>query len=456
MELVSLSFIGGQPNGNSNGAIASADGNCVAYYTDATNILAFGADANAFTDVYVYDRAADQTTRVSVGFDGQNPNGPSMAQRFRPSIDGECTCVGFSSDATNLVEGDTNRRTDVFIRFLQAQETELISSGLDGEPADGASSFTTLPESCSQIAFQSVATNLVPDDTNNASDIFVHVHSSEVITRVSVGPGGEQANGPSITPSMSADGRCVAFASAATNLLPVPGPGAPDTNGALDIYVDCEGVVTCRASVSSDGEEADQMSFLPALNADGTIVAFKSNATNLVPDDRNRRPTSSSTTALTGETLRASVGDEGQEGNDNAIPASISGAGRFVAFGSFASNLLLGVNTLGFSQVYVRDLQNETTVLISTNPQGQPGNGGVPDLPPSISQDGGWVAFDSQATDLVVPPDPQMFLDAFIRVNEPVAATPTPTSTGPPVVHADAEDSMQHGSGLPVGPSVRR
>ncbi len=145
-----------------------------------------------------------------------------------------------------------------------------------------------------------------------------------------------QADGASITPSISADGRCVAFASAATNLL----PGTPDTNRVLDIYVACDGVVTCRASVSSAGDEPDQMSFLPALSADGNIVAFKSNATNLVPGDLNQSADVFVHNCATGETQRVSVGDSGQEGNDIAIPPTISGDGRFVAFGSFASNLL--------------------------------------------------------------------------------------------------------------------
>src|SRR5262249_5181644 len=238
--------------------------------------------------------------------------------------------------------------------------------------------------------------------------------------------GGEQANCASITPSLSANGRCVAFASAANNLLPVP--GVADLNKSLDIYVECDGVVTCRASVSSTGEEADDMSFLPALNADGTIVAFKSNATNLVPDDTNQAADVFVHNCVTGETVRASVGDEGQQANDNAIPPSISGEGRFVAFGSFASNLSLGVNPHGNSQVYVRDLLEETTTLISTSRQGQPGNGGVPDLPPSITLDGAWVAFDSLATNLV-PGDLQGYMDAFIRSNVPAPPVPTPTKT---------------------------
>src|SRR4030095_9216631 len=431
VERVSLSFTGGQPNGNSTGAVTSANGNCVAYYTDATNILPAQGDSNAFTDVYVYNRFAGGTDRVSVGFDGQNRNGPSMAQRFRPSIDADCTCVAFSSDATNLVPDDTNGKTDVFVRDLPAQMTEKASNGLNGEPANGASSFTSVPADCGKVAFHSVASNLVPEDTNGFSDVFVFNRGNDETTRVSVGPGGEQANGPSITPSFSADGRCVAFASAATNRLPVPGPGTPDTNRTLDIFVSCEGVVTCRASVNSDGVEANDMSFLPALSADGPIVAFKSNATNLVPDDFNGVPDVFVHNCTTGETVRASVGDEGQEGNDAAIPPSIDGEGRFVAFGSFASNLIRGVNTMGFSQVYVRDLEKDTTSLISTSPLGRPGNGGVPDIPPSVSQDGGWGGFESLASNLV-PPDNQGFLDAFIRANVEVQPTPTPTGSAGP------------------------
>lgn len=446
VHLVSVSATGGQPNGNSSGAVPSGDGRCVAYYSDATNILPFGGDANAFTDVYVYDRDAGQTTRVSVGFDGQNPNGPSMAQRFRPAIDHNCTCVSFSSDATNLVPNDTNNRTDVFVRDLSAEMTELASMGLGGEPANGASSFTSLPGDCNKVAFHSVASNLVPDDTNGVSDVFVFELGSDATTRVSVGPGGEQGNGPSITPSFSADGRCVAFASAATNLL----PSTPDTNKTLDIYVACDGVVTCRASVSSSGEEADDMSFLPALNNDGRIVAFKSNASNLVPDDTNGVADVFVHNCDTGETLRASVGDEGQQANDVAIPPSVSGDGRFVAFGSFASNLIFGVNTNSYSQVYVRDLVNNTTGLISSTPFGQAGNGGVPDLPPSISLDGGWVAFQSLATNLV-PGDTQGYLDAYIRANVTIAPTATATHTSPATPTPTPEIPCNDDGDCPVG-----
>lgn len=444
VELISQRPDGGQPNGNSNGAVTSADGRCVAFYSSATNLVP--GDTNGFVDVFLFDRDAGTTTRVSVGPDGLQANGPSQAQKFRPSIDADCTAVAFSSDASNLVPGDTNGKTDVFVRDLAAGETELASIGLGGEPADGASSFPSLSASGQLVAFHSVATNLVADDTNRVSDVFVYDRGSGATTRVSVGPGGAQADGPSITPSMSADGRCVAFASGATNLL----PGGVDSNGVLDIYVACDGAVTCRASVSSSGAQADQMSFLPALNADGTIVAFKSNATNLVAGDLNQAADVFVHNCVTGETQRVSVGADGREGNDIAIPPSISADGRFVAFGSFASNLLPGQSTNGNSQVYVRDLERQTTTLVSSNRDGQPGNGSVPDLPPSISGDGQWVAFQSLATDLV-PVDTQGYLDVFIRANVTVEPTATKTNTAAPTPTPTRPIPCQRDTDCPVG-----
>jgi hypothetical protein len=271
VEQVSLSFMGGQPNGNSSGAVTSGDGNCVAYYTDATNILpTSNGDSNGFTDVYLFNRRADEnaTTRVSVGFDGQNPNGPSMAQRFRPSIDGECTCVAFSSDATNLVPDDTNRKTDVFLRNLSTQTTELGSRGLNGEPANGASSFTSVPEGgepfpigCYRVAFQSVATNLVENDTNDVSDVFIFSISGET-TRVSVarvasrptGRASHRRTAPTVIASRSLRQRPTCAGS---------GSGRSDTNGTLDIYVERAGVVTCPRQRQQRRRRGQRARFLP-------------------------------------------------------------------------------------------------------------------------------------------------------------------------------------------------
>ena len=420
---MSVQSSGGQANGNSSGAVTSGDGRCVAFYSDATNLLPQGssADTNGYRDVFVFDRETSSLQRVSVSSDGTQANGPSQSQGFRPAIDESCSCVAFSSDATNLVDGDTNSVSDVFVRDLGPGVTQRVSIG-DGGEADGASSFASVSGDCQLVAFQSTASNLVPGDTNHASDIFLYNRATGAISRVSTGVGGVQANGASLTPAISADGRCVAFASAASNLIP------GDTNGKIDIYVVCDGQITCRASVDSAGNQANDMSLLPALNADGTIVAFKSNASNLVSGDLNASPDVFVHNCVTGETERVSVNSQGQEGNDISIPPSISGDGRFVAFGSFA-NLLIGQSTGGRAQVYVRDRQFATTLLISASPNGVPGNASVPDVPPSISEDGAFVAFDSPASNMV-PGDTNEAIDAFARAVVTIVPTATPTPTG--------------------------
>jgi Tol biopolymer transport system component len=448
VERVSVRSDGGEGNGNSSGSVASSDGKCVAFYSDATNLLPQGAadvDTNGYRDVYLYDRDAKTLQRASLSSSGVQANGPSQAQGFRPAIDGDCTCVAFSSDATNLVPDDTNGRTDVFVRDLAASPatTLRVSVGDDGE-ANGPSSFPSVSGDCQLIAFQSNATNLVADDGNQASDVFVYNRGTGLTTRVSVGPGGVSANGANITPAISSDGRCVAFASAATNLWP------GDTNGTMDVYVACDGAITCRASVDSTGIEGNDISFLPALSSDGRYVAFKSNASNLVPDDRNTVADVFVHDCETGVTERVSVSGLGEEGNDIAIPPSISGDGRFVAFGSYASNLLPGQNPRGRSQVYVRDRTLGTTVLISTTPSGAPGNNSVPDLPPSISLDGGYVAFASLASNLV-PGDTNQSIDAFIRQNVTVTPIGTRTPTPLPTRTATEPIPCDRDTDCPVG-----
>jgi Tol biopolymer transport system component len=426
---VSVRSDGGQANAGSSGPVVDATGRCVAFYSDASNLLAqaSGADTNAFRDVFLFDRDTSEIQRVSVTESGAQANGPSQLQGFRPAIDSDCTCVAFSSDASNLVAGDTNGRSDVFVRDLVTPTTILASEGVGG-PADGASSFPSVSADCERVAFQSIATNLVDGDTNRVSDIFVFDRSSGETTRISTGASGE-ANGASITPAISADGHCVAFATAATNLLP------GDTNNQTDVYVSCDGAITCRASVSSSGREANAISFLPSLSADGRFVAFKSNASNLVPDDRNSQPDVFIHDCQTGVTRRASVNSLGQEGNDISIPPSISADGIRIAFGSFSSNLLAGQSTRGRSQVYVRDRETMATGLVSAAPNGSPANNSVPDVPPSISADGQWIAFSSLASDIVIG-DTNQALDAFIcaviQPTQPVPPTATPTPTRTP------------------------
>ncbi len=427
VERVGDSVGGFQPNAPSNGPVCSNGGACVAFYSDATNLLpqGSGGDNNGYTDVYVFDGATMR--RVSQAEDGTSGNGPSMAQRFRPSIDDGCSCVAYSSDASNLVPNDTNNRTDVILTTLSdPQSNELISVGTDGNSANGSSSFASVSADCSRVAFRSTASNLVDGDENLQSDIFVHDRTTGGVTRVSVANDGSEADGASTTPSISGDGRCVAFASQASNL------GEGDTNGTYDIYVSCDGQISCRASVSSEGVGANDISFHPALNQDGTIVAFKSEADNLVAGDLNGQPDVFVHDCVAGTTERVSVGNGGQESNDISIPPSISRDGLRIAFGNFGSNLAK-VSTNGRSQIYVRDLETGQTILISVNDDGEAQNGSSPDLPPSICPDGDLVTFASAATNLGAN-DGNGVQDVFIgSVGTPPTPTPPPATPTEPV-----------------------
>lgn len=425
-----------QVEGDSSGAATNGNGECVAFYSDAANLVPLGpdGDTNGVRDVFLYDRRVPSLRRVSVAADGAQANGPSQTQGFRPSIDANCGCVAYSSDATNLVGGDTNSSSDVFLRLLERGEevatTIRLSEGASGE-GNGASLLPSISGNCAtgefQVAFQSVATNFVGDDNNGVSDIFIWTPTG--IRRASLGANGEESDGASISPSMSADGRCVAFASAASNLWP------GDTNGKTDIYRACrtEGGdwrVDCRVSVTSTGAEPNDESFQPAITADGSVVAFKSFASNLVDADLNGAADVFVHTCDTGETELASVGVRGNHGNDNSFPPSISGDGRFVAFGSFADNFVPGLSMKGRSQIFVRDRALNTTRLVSVTPGGAAGNGSAPDLPPSVSLDGTVIAFVSTASDLV-PGDTNEAMDVFVAQNL-VAPTPTPTNTMSP------------------------
>lgn len=436
VERVSTRADGKQAEGDSSGAATNGNGDCAAFYSDAANLLPLGVDGdtNGVRDVFLFDRRVPSLRRVSLAADGTQANGPSQTQGFRPSLDLSCGCVAFSSDATNLVAGDANAASDVFLRLLERGEIDAttirLSEGVLGE-GNGPSLLPSISGDCAsgdlRIAFQSVATNLVPDDTNGVSDVFVW--APDGISRASLSENGEQSDGASISPAMSPDGRCVAFASSASNLWP------GDTNGKADIYRACrtdEGGwrVDCRVSVSSSGAEPNDDSFQPAITEDGTVVAFKSFASNLVGADQNGAADVFVHDCTSGQTELISVGVRGNHGNDNSFPPSISGDGRFVAFGSFADNFLPGLSMKGRSQIFVRDRALQTIRLVSATPDGAPGNGSVPDLPPSISFDGTVIVFVSTASDLVAG-DTNGAMDVFSAQNL-VASTPTPTDTVTP------------------------
>src|SRR5439155_1436556 len=209
-------------------------------------------------------------------------NGSSglLSFAFPPALSADGRFVAFVSFATNLVAGDTNGATDVFVHDRQTGTTERVSVASDGKKGNDGSRGAALSADGRFVAFHSTPTNLGPGDTNGATDVFVHDRQTGTTERVSVASGGTEGNGFSAGPALSADGRFVAFHSTATNLV------AGDTNGKTDVFVhDRQTGTTERVSVASDATQGNNASSYPALSADGRFVAFHSDATNLVAGD---------------------------------------------------------------------------------------------------------------------------------------------------------------------------
>src|SRR5439155_1719694 len=224
-------------------------------------------DAAGVAGVIVHDRQTGTTERVSVDSAGTQANGDSTEVAL--SADGRF--VAFISVAPDLVTGDTNGVADVFVHDRQTGTTERVSVDSAGTQANGASTGVALSADGRFVAFTSVAPDLVTGDTNGAADVFVHDRQTGTTERVSVDSAGTQANGASFGGAMSADGRYVAFTSAAPDLV------AGDTNGAMDVFVhDRQTGTTERVSVDSAGNQVNGSSFGGALSADGRFVAFTS------------------------------------------------------------------------------------------------------------------------------------------------------------------------------------
>ncbi len=389
VEIVSIAVSGKAGNFFSSGPIANADGNFIAFYSDAFDLV--HGDVNQARDVFVRDRGAQTTEIISVNSAGEQANRPSHAQGDTPAINGAGDVVAFYSDATNLVADDTNAQTDVFVRNRGPQTTEIVSLAADGAQGNGPSLNPSIDLSGNLVAYQSLASNLVGGDSNGVSDIFVRDRAAATTERIC---DNVQGNGSSFAPAISADGFVVAFTSAANNLV------AGDSNGKLDVFT-CDrrtGAIE-MISVSSAGVLGNGDSILPAISFDGRFVAYKSLANNLVPNDHNNTVDVFVRDRTRGTTERVSVNTFGGDANDASYPPSISFDGRFVAFGSAANNLVHSdFNEL--PSVFVRDITMGFTLLVDVNDAGEQADAATLDVPPAISGDGRQIGYVSLATNL--------------------------------------------------------
>lgn len=402
---VSVSSSEAQADNASNDAVISANGRFVAFSSSATDLVP--GDTNGARDVFVRDLIGGTTSRVSVSSGGVQPNGDFS---ILPAISADGRYVAFNSDASNLVSGDTNATNDVFLRDRQAGMTRRISVSTAGGQGNAYSGLRlALSADGSHVAYTSEASNLVPGDTNNWGDLFVRDVSAATTSRVNVSGTGAQDTALHTTdaPSISAGGRYVTFSSSGSTLVP------GDVNGKADVFIrDRMAGTTALVSVSTAGTQGDRASGGASISAGGRFIAFTSPASNLVTDTNPRADVFVRDRA-TGTTTRVSVSDASAQANGDSYLPSISADGRYVAFASVASNLVRG-DTNHFVDVFLRDRRSGSTSRLSVSSSGAQGNGNSTETAGSISADGRSVVFGSQATNLV-PADTNLTDDVFLR-----------------------------------------
>jgi Tol biopolymer transport system component len=281
---------------------------------------------------------------------------PSFAVATGPSVSSNGRFIAFET-RTALIGGDDNDGFDVYLYDRGSHTISLVSADRAGHPGNARSQRPHISGNGRYVVFESDANNLIANDRNQRTDVFRHDRVTGETLRVSVAADGSEANRDSFDAQASDDGSLVAFGSTAFNLA-----AAGDANGAPDVFVrDVVAGTTERISVGHTGGETDLGSIQPAISGDGRFVAFTSAATNLVAGDTNDRPDVFLRNRVAGTTTRISVSTNDGESNGESGTASVSRDGRFVLFGSDASNLVSDT----FVGTYVRDVQSRTTIPLS-------------------------------------------------------------------------------------------
>jgi archaellum component FlaF (FlaF/FlaG flagellin family) len=431
---LSTGSAGYQSSGLSDAPAVSADGRYVAFESAASNLVP--GDLNGAMDIFVKDTQTQGISLISTSSAEEQANyhcsGPDISTNGR--------YVAFVSLADNLVPGDTNGDPDVFVKDTQTGVTTRVSTDSEGNQANPCyygcyyynfgSSDPSISADGRYVAFYSYADNLVPGDTNQAPDVFVKDALTGATTRASTDSSWAQASGGNGS-AISADGRFVAFNSTDADLV-------PGGNGAYDVFVkDIQtGSIICASTDSSGGRMSAAMAFTPSLSADGRYVTFDSNSSTLVPGDEAKNCTQDSDyffrceevylkdTQTGGITRISNDFESGGQPNGLSAHPSITADGGRVTFWSMASNLVPG-DTNGTSDVFVWDKNTGASSRISLSAAGGQGNARSQNVGATfvnnsfssarrtISADGGYVAFESDATNLV-PGDGNSQKDIFL------------------------------------------
>jgi Tol biopolymer transport system component len=319
------------------------------------------------------------------------------------SLDGRL--IVFVSDALNL-SSKAFGSSNIYLKNTASGAVTLLDMTAIGTVADSNSTQPDISGDGRYIVFQSYASNLVAKDKNNDSDVFLKEIQTGTLKLVSATATGRTGDGWSGNPDLSSDGRFVVFQSQAGNLM------EGDFNGAFDIYLrELQTNTLSLLSRSADFLLGNGDSVTPVINADGRLVAFASDASNLVENDRNATRDVFLKNTQTGEVTLISANALGESGYGMSDSPSISADGSKVVFRSYATDLVADVENDGTSDIYVRDLATGALTLVSQGLDDQAANGNSFD--PVLSPDGRYVAFVSEATNLILS-DSNNVLDVFV------------------------------------------
>ncbi len=378
----------------------STDGHFVVFYSTASNLVP--GDANGRDDVFLKDTQTGAIQIASVASNGTQGNNYSGLDQ---DISADGRYVVFSSAASNLVSGDTNGYSDIFLRDTLTGTTQRVSVNSNGSQSDGeahrpkisADGRYVVFEMDSAIAFNGGAVNFI-------SDIFRKDLQTGALARVAVGFD-PQVFGYSNNPAISDDGRYVAFESYSDNLI------SGDSNNRRDVYLkDVSTGGMSRISVSSSGVQANGESLEADISSTGRYVVFSSASTNLIASDTNGKYDIFLKDVQTGAIQLVSVTQGGTQANGNSFSPNVSADGHFVVFRSEASNFAAG-DTNGFGDVFVKDMVTGALQAISILPNGTPDTGSDP----AISADGQFIVFSSDSS--LGTGDSNGTLDIFLAQN---------------------------------------
>ncbi|MGI9584252.1 MAG: hypothetical protein ACR2N7_01525 [Acidimicrobiia bacterium] len=421
---VSVSSDGTQGDGASFSRSVSVEGPIIVFDSDASDLV--DGDSNGFRDVFAHDVATGVTTLVSVASDGTQADMPSSGG----SVSDDGSLIVFQSKATNLVAGDTDGgATDVFMHHFATGTTTVISVGMDGAEANGVSYGAVISGDGNTIVYVSQASNLVPEDVNETTDVFAFDVATGITTLVSVASDGTQADAASTRPAVAGDGSVVAYGSGATNLV------ADDTNAVADVFAyDVATGVTTRVSVASDGTQGNgaigwgngaATLWTIAVSGDGSIIVYEASSSNLVVGDTNGVVDVFAFEVAAGATTRVSVASDGSEADGGSYAPDVAGDGSTIVYASAASNLVPG-DTNGHvdvdndiysprSDVFAYDTATRTTTRVSIASDGTEAN--HRSIGASVSGDGSAITYSSLATNLVLG-DTNSDWDVFLTVTD--------------------------------------